>query len=107
MDQREFEQLCVARQLCHLVHHLLQGCSVGVMQGSRLGGQNNALQQFTQLVAGVHHFVAYVLSCHLPCERVPNEHKFVSTQNDKFAVGHEDPGGLRSIDATEKGIDGV
>lgn len=77
------------------------------MQGSHLGSQNNTLQQFTQLVAGVHHFVAYVLGRHLPREHVPNEHKFVSAQNDKFAVSHKDSGGLRSIDATEKGVDGI
>lgn len=95
------------RQLRYSVHHLLQGCCVGVLHGSRLGCQNNALQQFAQLVAGVHHFVAYVLSHHLPCEHVPNEYKFVSAQNDKFAVSHEDAGGLRSVDATEKGVDGI
>lgn len=95
------------RELCYSVHHLLQGCSAGVTQGSCLGGQNNALQQFTQLVAGVHHFVAHVLSHHLPRERVPNEHKFVSAQNDELAVCHEDPGGLTRVDTTEKGINGV
>lgn len=95
------------RELCHSVHHLLQRCCVGVTQGSCLGGQNNTLEQFTQLVAGVHHSVAHVLSSHLPGERVPNEHEFVSAQNDEFAVCHEDPGGLRRLDTTEKGIDGV
>lgn len=95
------------RELCHSVHHPLQGCCVGITQGSPLGGQNNALEQFTQLVAGVHHSVAHVLSRHLPRQRVPNEHEFVSTQNDEFAVCHEDPGGLRRVDTAEKGIDGV
>ena len=107
MDQREFEQLCMTRELCYSVHHLLQGRGVGVIPGSHLGSQNNALQQFTQLVAGVHHFVAYVLSRHLPRKHVPNEHKFVSIQNDKFAVSHEDSRGLGSIDATEEGVDGI
>lgn len=95
------------RELCHSVHHLLQGCRAGVTQGSCLGGQDNALEQFTQLVAGVHHSVAHVLSRHLPRQRVPDEHQFVSTQNDEFAVCHEDPGGLGRVDTTEKGIDGV
>lgn len=97
----------MVRELCDSVHHLLQGCCVGVTQGSRLGGQNNTLEQFTQLVAGVHHSVAHVLSRHLPRERVPNEHEFVRAQNDEFAVRHEDPRGLRGVDTTEKGIDGV
>lgn len=95
------------RELCYSVHHLLQGCCVGVTQGSRLGGQNNALEQFTQLVAGVHHSVAHVLSRHLPRERVPNEHEFVRAQNDEFAVRHKDPRGLGGVDTTEEGIDGV
>lgn len=95
------------RQLCYSVHHLLQRSGVRVMQGSHLCSHHDALQQFTQLVAGVPHSVAYVLSRHLPCERVSNKHKFVSTQNDEFAVGNKDSGGLRTVDATEKGIDGV
>lgn len=77
------------------------------MQGRHLGSRHDALQQFAQLVAGVAHLVAYVLGCQLPRERVPNEHQFVGAQNDKFAVSNEDPGGLRSADAAEKGIDGV
>lgn len=95
------------RELCYSVHHPLQGCCVGVAQGSPLGGQNHALEQFTQLVAGVHHPVAHVLSRHLPRQRVPNEHQFVSAQDDEFAVRHEDPGGLRGVDTAEKGVDGV
>lgn len=95
------------RELCYSVHHLLQGCCVGVTQGSCLGGQNNALEQLTQLVAGVHHPVAHVLSRHLPRERVPDEHKFVSAQDDELAVRHEDPWGLRRVDTTEEGINGV
>jgi len=102
-----FEQLCVVGQLRHSVHHLLQCCCVWVMQGRHLGSHHDALQQFAQLVAGVAHLVAYVLGCQLPRERVPDEHQFVGAQNDKFAVSNEDPGGLRSADATEKGINGV
>lgn len=94
-------------QLCHSVHHLLQRCCVWVVQGRHLGSHHDALQQFAQLVAGVAHPVAYVLRCQLPRERVPDEHQFVGAQNDKFAVSNEDPGGLRSADATEKGINGV
>lgn len=95
------------RELCYSVHHLLQECCVGVTQGSCLGGQNNALEQFTQLVAGVHHPVAHVLRRHLPGERVPDEHEFVSAQDDELAVCHEDPGGLGRVDTIEEGVDGV
>lgn len=94
-------------ELRHLVHHPLQSHSAGVVQGGRLGGHHDTLQQLTELVAGVHHLVAYVLCGHLPHERVPNENQFVSAQNDEFAVGHEDARGLRSIDAAKKGVDGV
>lgn len=95
------------REVCYSVHHLLQECRAGVTQGSCLGGQNNALEQFTQLVAGVHHSVAHVLSRHLPGKRVPNEHKFVSAQNDELAVRHEDPGGLSRVDTIKEGVDGI
>lgn len=107
LQQRALEELCVPGQVGHLVDHLLQGGGTGVVERGRLGGQNYSLELLAQLVAGVHHFVANVLGGHLPGQRVSDEHQFVGTEDDKLAVGHEDPRGLRRAEAAEERVDGV
>lgn len=94
-QQRALEELGVPGQVCHLVHHLLEGRGAGVVEGGHLGRHHYSLELFAELVAGVHHFVANVLGGNLPRQRVPNEHQFVCAQDDKLAVGHEDARGLR------------
>lgn len=77
------------------------------MQGSHLRCHNYSLELFAELVARVHHFVANVLGGNLPCQCVSNEHQFVCAQNDKLAVGHENPRGLGGADAAEESINGI
>lgn len=101
------EELGVPGQVCHLVHHLLQGRGARVMEGRHLGCHHDRLELLTELVAGVHDFVANVLGSNLPCQRVPNEHQFVCAQDDKLAVGHKDARRLCQADAAEEGVDGV
>lgn len=79
LQQRALEQLRGPGQVCDLVYHFLQGRSAGVMEGGHLGRHNYSLELFTELVAGVHHFVANVLGSNLPCQCVSNEHQFVCT----------------------------
>lgn len=107
LQQRALEELCVPGQVGHLVDHLLQGGGAGVVERGRLGGQNYSLELLAELVAGVHHFVANVLGGHLPGQRVSDEHQFVGAEDDKLAVGHEDPGRLRRAEAAEERVDGV
>lgn len=89
------------------MHHLLQGGSAGVVEGSHLGCHHYRLELFTELVAGVPDFISNVLGSHLPCQSVSNEYQFVRTENDKLAVGHKDPWGLGGADTVEEGVDGV
>ncbi|KAG7235324.1 hypothetical protein INR49_002781 [Caranx melampygus] len=104
LQQLLFELLRVVGQLCHSVHHVLDGVGVGVVEGSHLGGGHHCLQQVAQHITGVHHGVGHLRRGGLSGQRVPDEDQLVGAEDDKLAVCYEYTRWLAGADTAEEGV---
>lgn len=91
-------------QLGRLLLQLHHGGHVGVLNGSRLGGQRQAFQQAAQFTAFVENVVACFTHLHVLAQHV---HQLLPDHDDEFAVSYEDLRSFLFAQAVAENPDGL